>query len=95
MMVYYRGGNNLIARIFEVKIDARTGLVLPRRGVSVQSKPDGLEKFGGAYKVSNVPGELKFVQVGRNPDHYEIIPAFAMTFDEYQRLLNQIVLTLA
>jgi hypothetical protein len=89
---YYRGGTNLQARRREVRFDPTTGLVLPERGISVQSRPDGLERFGGAYRVTNLPPELRIVQRGLRPDHYEIIPAFPMSFDDYQSLLNRISL---
>ena len=89
---YYRGGTSLVARPKEVRFHRRTGLVLARRGISVSSRPDGLERFGGAYRVTNLPAELQIIQVGVNPHHYEIIPVQPMPFDEYQRLLNQIVL---
>jgi hypothetical protein len=89
---YYRGGRSLIARPFEVKLDPVTGLVGTPRGVSVSNKPDGLEKFGGAYFIADLPPELRIIQVGNNPHHFEIVPASPMPFDEYQGLLNRIVL---
>jgi hypothetical protein len=33
------------------------------------------------------------VKTGRNPHHFEIAPAFAMTLDEYQSELAKISLT--
>jgi hypothetical protein len=36
--VYDRGGPTLVPRLFEVRIDRTTGLVLARRGVSVSTR---------------------------------------------------------
>ena len=60
----------------------------------MRSNPAGLEKFGGAHRVTNLPADLQIVQIGKDPEHFEIIPVKPMTFDEYQDLLNQIVLVL-
>jgi hypothetical protein len=92
MPLYFRGGPSLKVRRNEVRIDAKTGLVLPLRGLSVRSRPDGLDTFGGAYQVTQIPAALNIIQIGRDPDHYEVIPASAMSFDDFQDLLNQIVL---
>ena len=92
---YYRGGTSLVARPFEVRLDRKTGQVLTTRGISVSSRPDGLDRFGGAYLVTQLPAELRIVQFGSNQDHYEIVPVSPMAFDEYQRLLNQIILVRA
>jgi hypothetical protein len=87
-MPYYRGGNSLIPRLFEVRIDRTTGLVQPRRGVSISTRTDGLDRFGGAYAITSIPAELKVIQIGADPFHCEIIPAYAMTFDDYVRFLS-------
>jgi hypothetical protein len=89
---YYRGGNSLTPNVKEVRTDRKTGLVLPRRGVSVRRTPDGLERFGGPYRVTNVPPDLEVRQIGADPDHYEIVPVRPMTFAEYEELLGRIVL---
>lgn len=88
----YRGGNSLIAKVTDVVIDPATGLVQPVNGVSVSSRPDRLVRFGGPYRVTNVPPELSIVRVGHSRHHYEIVPTRAMSMDEYQNLLDQIVL---
>jgi len=90
--IYYRGGPTLIPRLFEVRTDRATGLVLPRRGVSVSTRTDGLDRFGGAYEITFVPPELMIIQIGTNPYHHEIIPSFAMTFDDYVRFLSRVTL---
>lgn len=89
---YYRGGGTVIARPHEVVFDPATGMVMPAHGVSVSTRPDKLTRFGGPYRVTNVPPELAIVQVGRNRYHYEIIPKHPMRFDEYQGHLDKIVL---
>ena len=91
VVVVYRGGPLLLAREIDVKLDKETGLVRPEKGVSVNSNPTGLERFGGAYKVESVPPELEVIQRG-SPNHYEIVPRQAMTFERYQELLNQVKL---
>lgn len=89
---YYRGGNSLKPTTRDVKIDPRTNLLSTKRGVSISSRPDGLDRFGGAYRVTSLPPELRIVQIGANPDHYEIVPVHAMSLDEYEELLGKIVL---
>ena len=89
---YYRGGTNLTPKLGEVKIDKATGMVLPQRGLSVFDRPDNLDRFGGANEVTNLPEGLRIIQRGKDPHHYEIIPATPMPFDEYAELLKQIVL---
>src|SRR5690349_703453 len=90
--VYYRGGPTLVPRLFEVRIDRTTGLVQARRGVSVSTGTDGLDRFGGAYELGPIPGELNVVQVGADPFHHEVIPAFPMSFADYVRFLSHITL---
>lgn len=92
MADYYRGGNSLKPKPKELRIDPRTGLVLPVHGVSVFSRPDNLERFGGPYRVTNVPDELRIIQAGRNPTHFEIVPAYPMSPAEYEDALNKIIL---
>jgi len=64
----------------------------PTQGVSVWDRPDGLERFGGAYRVTALPDTLMVIQRGRNPHHYEIVPATPMTLAECEAELSQIVL---
>src|SRR5690349_21279432 len=89
---YYRGGNSLQPKPFEIKIDPATGLVQPTRGVSVYDRPDHLDRFGGAHRVTNVPPELCIIQRGKDPHHFEIVPAQPMTLDEYEKALAKIIL---
>ncbi len=89
---FYRGGSTLKPKPREVKIDPVTGLVQTDRGVSVFDRPDNLHRFGGAFLLANVPESLRIIQQGRDPNHYEIVPASPMTMDEYEDALNRIVL---
>ncbi|HEX8204349.1 MAG TPA: hypothetical protein VF590_27975 [Isosphaeraceae bacterium] len=89
---YYRGGTNLKPRPFEVRVDPVNGMLLPTHGISVFSRPDYLDQFGGAYRVTNVPEELTIIRRGRDPNHFEIVPARTMTLDEYEAALGKIVL---
>jgi hypothetical protein len=79
---FYRGGRSLKPKPREVKIDPTTGLVLPQRGVSVFNRPDNLDRFGGAFLVTNIPDSLRIIQQGRDPAHHEIVPAAPMTMDD-------------
>jgi hypothetical protein len=92
-MPYYRGGSSLVPRPIDVIINPGTGMVSPTRGVSVFDRPDGLDRFGGAYEVGPLPPSLKIVKTGRNPHHFEIAPAHEMTMNEYQAELAKIPLT--
>jgi hypothetical protein len=76
----------------DVRIHKKTGLLATDRGVSVRDRPDGLEHFGGAFRVTNLPPELHIVQVGRDPHHFEIAPARPMTRVEYEDALARITL---
>lgn len=89
---FYRGGNSLEPTPGDVRVDPRTALLRTTHGVSVWDRPDGLGRFGGAFRIENVPAELRIIQRGRDPHHFEIVPARPMTFDEYEATLAQIVL---
>jgi hypothetical protein len=91
-MEFYRGGDSLKPTSRDVRVDPITGFLKNTRGVSVFSRPDGLDRFGGAYRLTNVPPELSIIQRGANPTHYEIVPATAMTLTEYEEALNKITL---
>jgi hypothetical protein len=51
-----------------------------------------VQRFGGAYRITSVPPGLKVEQRGKDPGHYEIIPAYEMTVQEYADLLKQVIL---
>lgn len=88
----YRGGNDVTAEPDEVKVDKSTGKLKTTHGISVNTNPNKVKKFGGAYKVDKIPKGLNIIQRGGDPGHYEIVPSRPMGMDEYQGLLNKIVL---
>ena len=87
---YFRGGNRLKPRPNDVRIDPATGLLLPTHGVSVFDSPQGLEQFGGAFHLTAIPATLKIIQRGRNPHHFEIVPAHSMTMAAFEMALDKI-----
>jgi hypothetical protein len=89
---FYRGGNSLEPKPGEVRIDRSTGLLSTGYGVSVSRRAEKVEKYGGAFRVTNLPPELHIIQRGRDPDHYEIAPARPMTVTEYEEALRKITL---
>jgi hypothetical protein len=89
---FYRGGETLVAAVKDLKI--QNGLVQPTRGVSINRVAGEVSRFGGAYRIGNVPSELTIVQRGKNPNHFEIVPKEPMTQEKYQKLLDKITLEL-
>jgi len=69
---YYRGGPSLAPRPIDVVVDRTTGLLATSRGVSVFDQSDGLDRFGGAFEVGQLPDSLQIVKTGRNPHHFEV-----------------------
>lgn len=88
---FYRGGSSLQPRPGEVRIDPVTGLPRTTHGISVFDRPDNLDHFGGAYEVMTAPDNLRSIQRGRDPHHFEIVPAAPMSLAEYEVALQQIV----
>lgn len=88
----YRGGNQFIAKPNEVKIDLETGFVKPINGISVHLDPNKVKRFGGAYRIIDLPDTLKIIQRGRDPEHYEIVPRSAnlLTFEQFNEELRKI-----
>jgi hypothetical protein len=77
----------------EVRTDPATGLLRTTHGISVYDRPDGLDRFGGTYRLDAIPSSLRVVQRGKDPHHYEVVPAFPMTAAEYEDALAKIVLS--
>jgi hypothetical protein len=59
----------------------------------VFDRPENLDRFGGAYEVMTIPDTLRIIQRGRDPHHFEIVPAAPMTFAGNEAALKQIVLS--
>jgi hypothetical protein len=85
----YRGGSGLTFKPHEIRLDAN-GMVTPTHGVSVNTSPAGLERFGGARQIKSVPEGLQIIQRGSSPTHYEIVPRAPMPPTQFQHLLNQV-----
>ncbi len=89
----FRGGADLTPRLgIDVLIDRYTGLLRTDRGIFLFDDPAQVERFGGAYRVESIPEGLKMQQRGRDPGHYELMPAEPMSFERYVALLKQVVL---
>lgn len=89
----FRGGSDLTPRPgIDVLIERNTGLLRTDRGISLFDDPAKVERFGAAYTVESIPEGLKIQQRGRDPGHYELMPAEPMTFERYVQLLTQVVL---
>jgi hypothetical protein len=88
----YRGGAGLTVRPGDVKVDRQTGLIQTTHGLSLDTDPAGLSRFGGARKVLSIPDELHIAQRGQRETHFEIVPKEPMTLDRFQELVSQIVL---
>ncbi|MBN9224253.1 MULTISPECIES: hypothetical protein [unclassified Microbacterium] len=97
---FYRGGRDVappsfVPRPNEFKIDPATGYVRDSHGVSVFDNPASvLEKVVTPHRVdgSTVPPELRFIQRGRDPSHYEIVPRPGpnLTPDQFTSCLSRI-----
>jgi hypothetical protein len=90
--IYFRGGPSLAARPIDVIIDRETKLLATSRGLSIFDRPEGLDRYGGAFEVGPIPMSLRIVKTGRNPHHFEIAPDYPMTFAEYEAELTKIPL---
>ena len=88
----FRGGMDMTIKPGDIKVDRLTGQVEPTHGLSLDTDPASLARFGGAYKVKSVPDELQIMQRGRRDTHFEIVPKHPMSPDNYQELVSQIVL---
>ena len=73
----------------EVRLDAN-GMVKPTHGISVNSSPSGLERFGGAQQIKHLPEGLQIIQRGKNPSHFEIVPTQPTELEHFQQLLNKV-----
>ncbi|MEV5647243.1 hypothetical protein AB0L57_03235 [Nocardia sp. NPDC052254] len=64
-------------------------------GMSINRNASKVERFGGAYAVMSIPERLKIIQRGNDPEHFEIVPAEPMTFENYANELRNVELQLA
>lgn len=89
----YRGGN-LTLKLKDVKINSINGLITTKNGISLYSTASKVLRFGRAYKIEYIPKGLKIIQKGKDLTHFEIVPTKEITFERFQSLLNQIIISL-
>ena len=87
----YRGGQSLEVNPGEVRV-GKDGRVQPTHGISLETDPSNLARFGGASKVRSIPEDLRIIQRGKRDTHFEIVPKEPMTIGRFQELVRQIVL---
>jgi hypothetical protein len=51
-----------------------------------------VKKFGGAYRVKEIPDELQIIQRGKDLSHYEIVPKNPMPLEKFVELLKKVKL---
>lgn len=88
----FRGGMDMTVGTGEIRVDRQTGLVETTHGLSLDTDPAALVRFGRAHKVKSIPDELQIMQRGRRDTHFEIVPKTPMSPERYQELVSQIVL---
>ena len=95
----FRGGSSLQARLGIDVNAAVDGSIHPLakngkpQGLSININPldPNIQKYGGAFPVRSLPEGLQALQSGK-PGHFVIATKSPMTFEEFQRLLNQVKL---
>jgi RHS repeat-associated protein len=94
-LVLFRGGPYEARVGTDVKVDGEGNLTtdgLGRfRGISVNTDPSKVSKFGEVTRIELLPPELEFKQIGSKAGHYEIVNKGPMTFQRYVDLLKEIV----
>jgi len=87
----YRGGESFKVKTGDTKV-APDGTVKTTHGLSLDTDlPDRQRRFGTATKITKLPSELKIIQRGNRPGHFEIVPRNpGMSQERYQELCNQI-----
>ena len=89
-MKVYRGGSSFEVKPGEVKI--KDGMVQTTHGPSLNLDPEKVKKFGGAYRVKEIPDELQIIQRGKDLRHYEIVPKDPMPLEKFVELLKKVKL---
>lgn len=88
----YRGGGTLHASPKDTKHDPISGNLKTTHGISVETDPARLIRFGQTRQIKSIPPTLKIIQRGRRPTHFEIVPRKTMSPEEYQHSLDQVQL---
>ncbi len=89
----YRGGKEFKLKPGEYKINKESGMVKTTHGVSLDTQPETVSKFGGAYRIESMPDELQIIQRGKRAEHFEIVPKVEMSVEKFQNLLDEIKVT--
>src|SRR5437870_6430341 len=69
----YRGGRSLEVKPGEIRV-GKDGLAQPTHGLSLETDPSILSRFGSASKVKSIPDELQIIQRGKRDTHLEAVP---------------------
>jgi hypothetical protein len=89
----FRGGADLTPRLgMDVLLERNTRLLRTDRGISLFDDPVKAVRFGAVHMVESLPEGLRIQQRGRDPSHYELMPAEPMPFERYVELLTRVVL---
>ena len=86
----FRGGGRLEIKSGEIRIKDR--LVQPTHGLSLDTDPSVLGRFGSSSRIKSIPNGLQIIQRGQRDTHFEIVPKLPMTLEAFQELVRQIVL---
>ncbi len=84
----YRGGSDFTVKPGDTKVV--NGLVQPTHGLSLETDPAVLARFGGAKKIVSIPDDLQIIQRGKRDTHFEVVPKIPITPDEFQELVKKI-----
>jgi hypothetical protein len=86
----YRGGSDLNDKPGETKV--LNGQAQPTHGMSLETDPAGLVRFGGTKEVVSIPDEIQIIQRGKRDTHFEVVPKQPMTPERFQGIVKQIKL---
>jgi RHS repeat-associated protein len=89
----YRGANGNDP-LFQLKTGEYKYTENSIRGLSLHVDAPKLTNVRGAsYQITQMPKGLKIVQQGKDPGHFEIVPASKLSQEQFQNLLNQVKYT--
>lgn len=93
MTPVYRGDGTKVARPnIDIKVDKKTGLVIPEKsGLSVHVDLQKLlREFATTPRVKRIPDELRIIQQGKDQGHHGITCKQPMPPERFQELLDQV-----
>ncbi|MCK6641702.1 MAG: DUF4157 domain-containing protein [Bacteroidia bacterium] len=88
----YRGGGKFEVQPKDIKM-SKNGMVKTSHGLSldVDPKASSVVNNGGAYEIISIPEGLKIIQRGMRAEHFEIVPEYEMSIENFQNLCDKIV----